>query len=64
MAGRIEKLMPVADIALVERFERWAARDHQMEGDLWYASCVRFFHLSNRRISFNVWSAGHRPAFL
>jgi len=63
MASRVEKLMPVADVALVKGFERRAARDYQMERDLRYASCVGFFHVSTRRIRFNIWRAGRRPAF-
>jgi len=55
--------MPMADVALVKGFERRAACDHQMERDLWHASCVRFFHVSTRRIRFNIWRAGRRPAF-
>jgi hypothetical protein len=62
MACRVEKLVPVADIALVEGLERRAACNHQMERNLWHTSCVRFFHVSHRRIRFSIWRVGCRPA--
>ena len=34
-----------------------------MERNLWHASYVGFFRVSNRRIRFNIWRAGRRPAF-
>ena len=63
MARRVEKLVPVPDIALVESFEGRAGGKYQVKRDFWDWSCVGFFNVSNRCVRFIIWHAGRRPAF-
>jgi hypothetical protein len=51
LAGRIEKLMPVSDIALVESLEGRAGRNHQVERDFWQTSRVWSFLDCTKRLS-------------
>lgn len=62
MTGRVEKLVPAPDIALVEGLDRRTARDHQMERNSWHPSRVRLFDASHRPIILFL-AAGRRPAF-
>jgi len=63
VAGRIEKLMPVSDIALVKSFEGRAGGNHQMERELRQTSRVCSFQVCSGRPSILIWRAAGRPAF-
>ena len=63
MARRVEKLVPVPDISMVEGLERRAGGKYQVERDFWDLSSIRLFNVSNRRIGIIIWRAGRRPAF-
>ena len=63
MTSRVEKLVPVSDVALIESLERGTACDHQVERDLRHPPRVRLFNVSHRLTRIIIWRAGRRPAF-
>ncbi len=63
MAGSLEKLVPVPDIALVEGLERRACRNHQMERELWNLPGISFSHISTKISRICIRCNTRRPAF-
>ena len=64
MTSRVEKLVPVSNVALIESLERRAAGDYQVEWDFRHPPRVRLFNVSQRLTRINIKRAARRrPAF-
>lgn len=63
MTCRVEKLVPMSNVTLIESLERGTAGDYQVEWDFRHPPRVRLFTLSHRLTRIIIRRAARRPAF-
>lgn len=63
MTSRVEKLVPVSNVALIESLERGTAGDYEVEWDFRDPPRVRFFKVSHGLTRIIIRRAARRPAF-